>query len=592
MDDTTTAIKQAVDIVDLISESVRLEPAGSKYRGLCPFHDDHKPSFMVDPEYQNYRCWACGAKGDVFSFLQETEKISFVEAKQRLADKAGITLGGRNAVRSDPKQSLYRVLSWAHQEYQKCLFDSRTGQEARQYLRQRGLSEETAREFGLGAAPDHYEWLIQRAERAGVDSQLLIQAGLAKMGNRPTPYDAFRGRLMFPIKDVRGRVVAFGGRILPPFESEYAPKYLNSPGTPVYHKSEVLFGLEVAKEELQRANSANKFLVVMEGYMDCLMAYQHGLRNAVATCGTALTAAHVNRLRSHADSVVLMFDGDEAGQKAARESVHLFLTAELEVKVCLLPDRLDPCDLLVQKGADALAKRLAESPDALEFQIQQAMSLYDVRTLEGQHAALEQILATLCSVPLMPRGSQQTKFQLAMSRLSTRFGVSEEVLRQRMAELRQRNSGYRGMGGAAVAPARPVAKPSERERRAIALIVARPGSAAEIEPLLPAENIRDPDLRNLLQACYALCREVGSSATVDLLRERLGDVRLGTLVLQLAEQFPFEEGWEQAFSDLKSRLTHWDRQRKIRLTNQRLSPQSTDEDHLEVLRQLKERYAH
>lgn len=593
MDDTTTAIKQAVNIVDLIGESVRLEPAGSKFRGLCPFHDDHKPSFMVDPEFQNYRCWACGAKGDIFSFLQESEKISFVEAKQRLADKAGITLHRQNAVRNDPKQSLYRVLSWAQQEFQNSLFDARTGQEARQYLHQRGLTPETVKEFALGAAPNQFEWLVRRAQHAGIDAKLLIQAGLAKMGDRSTPYDAFRGRLMFPIKDVRNRVVAFGGRILPAFESDKAPKYLNSPATDVYHKSDVLFGLEVAKAQLQKDKQATqrRVLVVMEGYMDCLMAYQHGLRNAVATCGTALTGSHVSKLRSHADSVVLMFDGDEAGQKAARESVNLFLTAELEVKVCLLPDNLDPCDMLVQHGGEALRRMLDQAPDALEFQIQQAMARHDVRTVEGQHAALEQVLTTLSAIPQLPRGPQAMKYQLAMSRLSTRFGVSEEVLRQRITELRQRNRGYTHTGQL-VAAARPQPSRGERERRAIGLIVSRPSAAGEVQGLLSTENIQDPDLRNLLQACYALHKEFGDHASVDLLRERLEDIRLARLALELCDEAPTEQEWDQAFADLKERLQRWDRQRKMRLTTQSLSPQSSDDDHLEVLRQLKERYAH
>lgn len=597
MDDTTTAIKQAVDIVAVIGETVHLEPNGSKFRGLCPFHDDHKPSFTVDPEYQSYRCWACGAKGDVFTFLQESEKLSFVEAKQRLAEKAGISLQGHNANRSDPRQSLYRVLAWAQQEYQNCLWDPRLGQEARQYLDERGLSEQTAREFGLGAAPDAYEWLIQRAKRAGIEGKLLIQAGLAKMGNRPTPYDAFRGRLMFPIKDARGRVVAFGGRILPRFANEFAPKYINSPATDVYQKSDVLFGLEVAKEHLQRAtrDNAEKMLVVMEGYMDCLMAYQHGLRNVVATCGTALTASHVSKLRAHATSAVLMFDGDQAGQKAARESVHLFLTAELDVRVCLLPDNLDPCDLLLRDGLAAMQRTLANAPDALEFQIQQALANHDVRTVDGQHAALEQVLSALCAVPVLPRGAQATKYQLALTRLAQRFGVSEQVLRQRITELRQGNRGnntrnIRGSGPVAN-PGAVADSPAARERTAVSLIVCRPHACGEIRNLLPPDAISHPDLRNILQACYALYDRVGDAISVDQLREFLGDARLGTVVLELCEHALDDNAWQRAFSDLKINLVGWQRRKMQQLTGQQLSPQASDEDHLQVLRQLRERNA-
>lgn len=452
LDETLAAIKQAVDIVDVIGEHLTLDRNGATFRGVCPFHDDHKPSLNVDPKFQNYKCWACGAQGDVFKFLQEYLRIPFQEAKERLAERAGIPLKKGRSERNDRRQLLYQALSWAQKHFENCLWAGGLGAVARQYLGDRGLTEETARRYGLGFAPDSFERLVHAAKQENLKPEVLRAAGLTKTGKRGTDYDLFRGRLMFPVREDRyGRIVGFGGRILPEIEKnsdrEAGPKYLNTPATPVYNKSTILYGLDTAAGALLAQRQARKpgqpseprRLIVMEGYTDCLMAYQFGLEIAVATCGTALTEEHVRKLRSQADQVILMFDGDAAGQKAAREATRLFLRSELDLRLCVLPDGFDPCDFLLQRGKDAFEEQITGSVDAIEYQITSACARHDVTRITGQLAAVEEVLSVLAEVPVLTDASHRTKMELTLRRLTERFGVREEELRNQLGQIRAKS---------------------------------------------------------------------------------------------------------------------------------------------------------
>lgn len=595
-DDVVAAIKEAVDIVSLIGEYIRVEAFGSKYRALCPFHDDKKPSLQIDPQYQNYRCWACGAKGDVFTFVQQFESLSFGEAKERLAARAGIKLTADGSGPSDSKGSLYRVLDWAQKEFQKSLFDGRTGLEARQYLAERKLSEETARRHGIGFAPMEYEWLRNRALQAGFDDQTLLRAGLVKMGQKATPYDTFRGRLIVPIREATGRVIAFGGRSIPALDDGRGPKYLNSPGTDVYNKSRVLFGLEVAAESLRRDRSGGgstgrPYLVVMEGYFDCLMAYQAGLNQCVATCGTALTPDHVKRLKGYVDRVVLMYDGDAAGQKAAKDSVELFFESEVDLRLCLLPDGLDPCDFIVERGSTALEELIANSPDAVDFAIERARELYSASGVAGRSRALDEVLASWSALPEVSRSEQQSRVDLAFNRLAEVFRMEEKSIRDRWRQLRESRSSDRERTRIdepeEVGRARPF---PPREKQIAELLVAMPSRARGLSDRVDAESITDPRLRVIVEACYRLQGELGDGATTDALRERLDDPRLDALVLELLESSPTGEAYDRGFQDVCRKLDE-ERQREEVVSLARLSPTASEDDHLAMLRELRKRNA-
>ena len=602
LDDKTAAIKDAVDIVDLIGERIRLEPHGGKFRGLCPFHDDHKPSLTVDSSYGRYNCWACGAKGDIFSFLQEMDRISFVDAKQRLAERAGIALCTRTAGGSDPKQLLIHVLDWAQEEFRKCLFDPRTGSAARQYLHGRGLTEETARNHRLGFAPDSFNWLIERAEGEKFSRDLLLKAGLAKVSERGSLYVPFRNRLVFPIRDERKNVIGFGGRALPLKGQESGPKYLNSPATAVYNKSQVLYGLDVVVEgrALAQRSAAleERVVIVMEGYTDCLMAYQHGIGNAVATCGTALTARHVALLRRHADRVVLMFDGDAAGRKAAREATALFLGSELDLRLCPLPDGQDPCDFLQRHGADDLRARVGKAVDALDYRIREAERDGDPTSLEGRRKVVEEVLQTLSLAPLAPREAQAIKYQLALTRVADWSGIGEAKLRRRIDELRnERTKHPRRVTGPDSRPASDTASGSdresaevqepmdERERTIVQLLVSQPGRSGVVLPLYPAEEVRHPVLRRLTEACHALYGEMGERASVDALRERLDDVRFDAEVMDLCDGAPQGDNFDQGIRDVTVHLTE-SRKRFARSALRRLTAETPVPEQLEELRRM------
>jgi DNA primase len=604
-DDVTASIKEATDIVQLISEYIRVEPAGSKYRAVCPFHDDTKPSLQIDPQYQNYRCWACGAKGDAFTFVQEMEKITFAEAKGRLATRAGIKLSAGGADYADSKAPLYKVLAWAEKEFQKCLDDPRTGAEARQYLAERRFQDQTLREYGLGMAPAEFDGLVQRAKRAGFEDRVLQRAGLAKTSQRGTVYDTFRSRVVIPIRDTTGRVIGFGGRLLPSADDGESPKYLNSPATDVYNKSSVLYGLDVAAKALPRgggAASQRGSLVVMEGYMDCLMAYQAGLLNCVATCGTALTAEHVNKLRGYTSRVVLMFDGDKAGTEAARKATPMFLESELDVRLCLLPDDLDPCDFLIKEGGEALRQRIERAPDALEYTIDEARRMFASSGLAGRDAAVDRVIETLAAVPANLRSEHRQRFDLAVNRVAESFRIDENVLRERVRQVRSGRGGLRDRR----VVAEPVGSPEEmglstdgpirtspipmREKLIAELLVVMPSQASRIGQVHSAESFRHPDARLIAEACFRVADELGEQATTDSVRERLADPRLDSVVLELVESAPKAEAFAKSLDDVCRSLEE-DRRRRELAEAGRLGPSASDEDHLALLKELRDKSA-
>ena len=381
---TLAAIKHSVDIVALVGESLTVHRAGSKFKALCPFHDDHHPSMELNPDRQSYKCWSCGAGGDIFDFVKNHERVDFPEALRMLADRAGITLEGADSASTGPsKKDLFEVTAWAEAAFAEALT---TATEARSYLLERGLTSESSARFRLGFAPDDRDWLVVRARRAGISPALLEQVGLiVRSAGQSIPHERFRGRLIFPIHDPQGRVLGFGGRILPAIERALADsgrrvaKYLNSPETALFGKRRVLYGSDLARP----AARSEGWVAVVEGYTDVIAAHQVGLTNVVGTLGTALGDDHVTALRRMTDRAVLVFDGDEAGQKAADRSLELFLGHEVDVRVLALPTEFDPCDFLLSQGAAPFRGMVEQAIDPLSFAIDRAGSRFDLASMEG-----------------------------------------------------------------------------------------------------------------------------------------------------------------------------------------------------------------
>src|SRR5262245_13029693 len=471
--DVTKQIKAANDIVDVLASYLGpVHAAGKLFKAICPFHQDTRPSLQIDRHWQNYHCWACGAKGDVLTFVEKYEKVSFKEARAILARRAGIRLEDEPAA-DDPKQQLFELMKWAQEAYQQCYLESDEAAEARRYMGSRRLSGPTVRQFGVGYAPADGEWLVRKARQDGHDPARLVAAGLiAPRDEGRGHFDRFRDRVMFPIRDTQGRTVAFGARLLPnsPYEGRVG-KYINSSETPLFHKSSVIFGLDVARH----AGTKDGFLAVVEGYTDVMMAHQCGVANVVATMGTALTAAHVAQLRRYAPKVVLVYDADAGGLTGVDRALELFISQDVELAVATLPDGLDPCDLLARPdGLDRYRAALAGAVDVLDFKLNHLFARGDADSVEGKRRAVDAVLAVMAMAPPVPNQAAQLKQQLTATRLAQRVGVRQESVWARLRELqadRRREDGRTTPRAAAAGePAKSAGKPPAIESQLLQIL--------------------------------------------------------------------------------------------------------------------------
>ncbi len=371
-DEDIDRLREQADIVEIISDYVQLKKAGRLYKGLCPFHDEKTPSFMVDPAKQLYHCFGCGEGGNVFTFLVKKEGLDFREAVERLASRLGFTLHYQGVSReTDGVESrrvrLYRINQWAAEVYHGLLLEE-VGRSAREYLRGRRIGEEAIRQFKLGYAPPQWDFLYRRALHSGFEARDFLAAGLGLQGEQGA-YDRFRNRLMFPIQDLQDRVVAFGGRIL----GEGQPKYLNSPETPLYVKSRHLYALNLSRREIVRKG----FAILVEGYTDVIGLWQAGIRNVAATLGTALGREHFRLLSRLTERVILAFDADRAGLSASERGLEFFGDFNLDLRVVVLDEGMDPADFVVSRGSEAFMRRLEESVPLVDFCLQKILREHD-----------------------------------------------------------------------------------------------------------------------------------------------------------------------------------------------------------------------
>jgi len=436
-EDIKDRVQQATDIVRLIGEQVALRPKGKEFAGLCPFHDDKNPSMQVSPAKQIYKCFSCGAGGDAFSFVMNYHKMNFPEAIKHLAERAGIEvqedrvsgIGVRGSGPRERKQ-IAGANGQAVEFFRALLKHPEHGQAARDYIDRRGISPEMVGEFQIGYAPDRWDGLVQTMQSKDWDAVGLELAGLiSRRDNHPPSdiphpqscYDRLRHRLVFPIFDAIGRPIAFGGRKL---REEDEPKYLNSPETKLFNKSATLYGLHLAKKPIIDQKTA----VIVEGYTDVIACHQGGARNVVATLGTALTGEHVRELRRYAEKVVLIFDADEAGQKAADRAVELFLTGDMDVAIAVLPEGLDPADLMSREDGRAQWDRaVATAQDALAYQFARLGEQMDSSaTLTGRQKLADAYLTQLAQLGLGRAGALRRA--LVVQRLAGLLHMGEQAV--------------------------------------------------------------------------------------------------------------------------------------------------------------------
>ena len=501
-------IKERVDIIGLISEKVALKKAGNLYRGLCPFHSEKTPSFTVDPERRTYHCFGCGEHGDIFIWLEKMENLDRGEALKVLAERAGVELVRRAPEDKEREDRLRRLMETALFYFRQGLRSPDHGKSAAAYLARRGMSPETIEKFGLGYAPELWDGLLVYLKKKGYTEAEGITAGLLRTGDRGV-YDWFRGRLIVPIKDARGKVIAFGGRAM---RADQPGKYINSPNTPLFNKSATLYGLDVARPAIRSEGAA----VIVEGYFDTIAAHQAGIANVVASMGTALTSEQYLRLQDmKIERVIVAFDGDPAGQRSAERrgrdllpllqrhsgragSGQVGTRGFASLYVTVLPDGMDPDDLARADPA-RLRSLIAEASSLLDFLIGKIRERSQLEGSEGRLRFLDEVAELLAAEP------DPMRREVYLSTVAGNTGIDPALLRKRVETAltapKKPPTAARASGQAVEASdeepeTRQMKQTPLQERYVMALLVRFPEEIARVD--LEPDDLVDPDLRALL----------------------------------------------------------------------------------------------
>jgi DNA primase len=517
------------------------------------------------------------------------DRVDFREALELLARRAGISLEKTaDSAHQRSRAVMLDLVKWAAEEFHQCLLDSPAAEAARIYLGERKLTGETVRKFGLGYAPVNGDWLVAKAVQAGHSFDTLEKVGLiARRMEGSGFYDRFRDRVIFPIRDRNGQPVGFGGRILPSSPlSAKAPKYYNSSETPLFKKSEQLYGLDLARQ----AGTTAGYLAVVEGYMDVLMAHQMGIPQVVAPMGTALNIRHVQHLLRWVPRVVLVFDADAGGNSGVDRALEIFVSQNVDLSIAALPGGMDPCDMLVQQGPAAFQQVLDQAVDALEFKLTQVLTAENDTGVEGRRRAVDKILGIMALTPPMPGQEGTIKQELVVSRIARRMALKEETVWTRLREFRAarrriEESSQRTVG---TGEEQRLARAPSREKQLLEVLLADPElvsvAAAEIKP----DQLDHPGLRQLLDGLYHLLEE-GEPPELDRLRARIDNRPLMDYAMGA-------QGIGKANADRRScleKLLAEFRRRQVEPVKQELQNQlQAASDHteaVELLRQLQHR---
>jgi len=508
-------IRERVSIREVVSDYVTLKRTGASSKGLCPFHKEKTPSFNVHEGMQIFRCFGCGESGNVFGFLMKMEGLSFAEAVRKLATRAGIEIPEIERTPEDRKveesrSRLFQANGLAEAFFQRQLLHHPQGKAGLDYLQGRGLTAQEIERFHLGFALDSWDGLLNYLKGQGVPENLAHDAGLVIPRETGGYYDRFRGRIMFPIRDVAGRVRGFGGRIIGPGE----PKYLNSPETAVFKKGQGFYGLDLAKEAMRRQDRA----VVVEGYLDLIALVQHGISYTVATLGTALTPDHASLLRRYSQNIFLVFDGDEAGIKASLRALEIFLEEGLSPRIALMPADQDPDNFVRAAGAEAFAGRLESAPSLVDF--------YMDRELAPAGTSPAQVSRAVRTISrMLARIRDPIERDLYTRRVAEKTGVPEKDVRERMFV------GARAEGAAAEVSS-PAEAFSAPERNLLYLLLHYPRVAETVEARGGIEDLASPELQEFCRATLAQIKAKGQADPAVLLH-RFGGSSLPDLVSRL-----------------------------------------------------------
>ena len=576
-----------VDIVDVIDKRVPLKKAGHEYKACCPFHDEKTPSFTVSPSKQFYHCFGCGAHGTAIGFLLEYEHLDFVEAVEQLAQSLGLEVpreGGESAPRGPSHAPLYALMDKAARYYQHQLRQHPQRDLAVNYLKNRGLSGEIAKDFGIGYAPDGWDNLLSTLGTDEQERDRLLQVGMIIEKDNGRHYDRFRQRIMFPIRDARGRVIAFGGRIIdsdgPVDAKAGGPKYLNSPETPIFHKGKELYGLYETRQALRDIPR----LVVVEGYMDVVALAQYGIRNAVATLGTAVTPDHLEKLFRVSNEVVFCFDGDRAGRDAGWRGLENGLSLirnGRQLRFMFLPEGDDPDTFVRHHGRDAFEKVIAEATPLSDFFFQQLIHKTDIGSIDGRARLVELARPYLAQLPP---------------------GAFRQLMQDRLAELSHLDSAALSQvlnGAAPKTPAETTARTAIKPRttgqkqqapstvrRAIELLLQEPKLAQTLEKQGPIGNLHIPGIGLLLEILELL--QAHPKLTTAGLLEHWRGTENGRHLAKLAQRNSLLDGDEvdlqQEFRDAMQRLNALQAEQRREELAKKTLKELSDEEKQELAR--------
>jgi DNA primase len=518
-------LKRQADIVRIVQDYVTLKKTGANWVAPCPFHKETKPSFSVSPAKEMFFCFGCHKGGTVFTFVMEIERVDFPEAIKIVAEKSGMPLpkmvdDSRFEARKRESDQVIELNQWAMIWWEDQLNGkSPPAQAVREYLEQRGITEETQKSFRLGFAPDRWDALSTHLRQKGATPEQLEKSGLVVKKDEGGSYDRFRGRLMFPVIDAQGRPVAFGGRVLDP---EGEPKYLNSPETAAYTKGRHLYGLNLTRDEIRRQG----FAILVEGYLDLIVPYQIGVRNVVASLGTALTPEQVKLIARFARKVVVNYDGDRAGVQAAKRAIETILAEDLEVKVLVLPDNADPDDFIRKYGATEYQKRRGEAQPHIQFVIDQAVRDRNLHSPADKAAAVEEALPFVRAV--RSRIQKREYFDITMDAL--------RVQPEQRRELWQRIRSGASTDAASVqelVKRSPMSRPTVAEERLLTLVLANKELRKIVLPRLETADYKNLASATIFRALVSLDKEDQEVGFDSLSAATADDPQAGELLTRL-----------------------------------------------------------
>ena len=538
-DDAVHLIKETADIVTVIGEYIQLKRSGANLKGLCPFHAEKTPSFMVNPARQTYHCFGCGEGGDVFNFVMQYHNMTFPEALKELAQRFQVSLpeqvfSGQEMARAKKRQTLQDANEKAAALFHDFLLHSPEASGAREYLKKRGVSEELASKFHLGFAPERWDFLVHALPKAGFSLEDGEAAGLLVKKDRGGYYDRFRNRVLFPIHGLTGRVIGFGGRIM----GDGQPKYLNSPESPIFDKGKTLFGLYQGRDAVRQARQC----LLVEGNFDLLAVVSNGFDNAAAPLGTALTASHIRALKGYCDEAILVFDGDEAGVKASVRAVPLFLTEQVTARVVILPEQHDPDTFLQEFGADEFRRRLDNALSLPEFLFESLLRRHGL-TLEGKSRILADLKPVIAAI-----GNEHLQRTVFISHFSEKLGVTPEQMQEGMSPVAERR--------AEPPPAmhvKKIGKMSAKERQLLEFLICYPEYVVDLLAVGLEEVILSGPACAILAQLKAMSHEEGAAAPELLLARVEGPER--AFVSQILLEAPVYS--DEAHAAMAAEITGW-----------------------------------